>query len=107
VKAEAQLAVVDILDKEYRIACPEPEREALLASARLVDQKMREVRDSGRVVGSDRIAVMAALNIAHDLVRQQQLLDSGAQGLSRRARLMQDRIDAVLGPGNAVEVGGI
>lgn len=56
-----------VLGKPYRIACTESERDDLLESARYLDQKMREVRDVGRVVGLDRIAVMAALNITHEL----------------------------------------
>ena len=58
---------IRVLGKEYRIACAEEERDDLLESARYVDQKMREIRDTGKVVGMDRIAVMAALNIAHEL----------------------------------------
>ncbi len=58
---------IKILGKEYRIACTPAERPDLLESARQLDEKMREVRDTGRVVGQDRIAVMAALNIAHEL----------------------------------------
>jgi len=62
--------VVDILGKEYRIACTENEREALLASARYLDEKMGDVKTGGKVVGSERIAVMAALNIAHELLQE-------------------------------------
>ncbi len=58
---------IKILGKEYRIACTPSEQADLLESARQLDEKMREVRDTGRVVGQDRIAVMAALNIAHEL----------------------------------------
>jgi len=59
---------IHILDKEYLVACPEDERQDLLASADYLDKKMREIRDSGKVVGQDRLAVMAALNIAHELL---------------------------------------
>lgn len=59
---------VSILGREYRVACPEGERERLLQSATFLDRKMREVRDSGKVNGGERIAVMAALNIAHDYI---------------------------------------
>lgn len=60
---------IKVLDKDYRIACPPDEQEGLMASARLLDGRMREIRQTGRVIGSDRIAVLAALNIAHDLVQ--------------------------------------
>lgn len=59
---------VRILDKEYRVACQEQEQESLLESAHLLDHRMREIRQTGRVIGIDRIAVMAALNISHELL---------------------------------------
>jgi cell division protein ZapA len=58
---------IRILDKDYRVACEHEEQDGLRESARLLDVKMREIRKTGRVVGTDRIAVMAALNIAHEL----------------------------------------
>ena len=59
---------VKILDKEYQISCPANERKSLVDSAALLNTKMREIRDTGKVVGVDRIAVMAALNLANDLI---------------------------------------
>lgn len=59
---------VRILDKDYMVACPEGEQDALVASSRRVDREMRKVRDSGKVLGTDRIAVMVALNLAHELM---------------------------------------
>jgi cell division protein ZapA len=59
---------VSILGKEYQVACPPEERADLHASARLLDERMRSVRDGGRVVGADRIAVMVALNLAHEML---------------------------------------
>jgi len=59
---------VHILDREYRINCPENEREALTKSAQHLDDKMREIRSSGKVYGIERIAVMAALNITHEML---------------------------------------
>lgn len=61
-----------ILDREFMIACPTEERESLLQSAAMLNQKMQEIRDKGKVVGMDRIAVLAALNLAHELLRLQQ-----------------------------------
>jgi cell division protein ZapA len=62
-----QPVTVNILGKEYKIACDPNEREELLRSAQALDEQMRKIRDSGKVNGTDRIAVMAALNIAHEL----------------------------------------
>lgn len=58
---------LNILGKEYKIACAPDEREALLNSAQQLDKQMRKIRDTGKVSGADRIAVLAALNLAHDL----------------------------------------
>ena len=60
---------VRILDKEYQVSCPADERTALLDSAEILDTKMRDIRDSGKVVGLERIAVMAALTMAHELLQ--------------------------------------
>lgn len=87
---------IHILDKEYLVACPEDERQELLASAEYLDKKMREIRDSGKVVGADRVAVMAALNIAHELLSR----DSGEQREDReltvRIRGLQEKIEDAL-----------
>ena len=62
-----QPVTLNIHGKEYRIACADNERDKLLQAAQLLDQQMRKIHETGKVSGSDRIAVMAALNIAHDL----------------------------------------
>ena len=67
--------VVKIFGKEYTVACPEGQEQALILSAKRVDQEMRHVRESGKVLGTDRIAVMVALNLAHELLNQQNLSD--------------------------------
>lgn len=59
---------VTILDKEYKVACPQDQAADLLASANHLDTQMRAIRDSGKVIGLERIAVMAALNISYDLL---------------------------------------
>lgn len=64
-----QIAVnVKIFDKEYKIACSPQEKDLLIESARYLDQKMKEVKDTHKIIGSDRLAVMAALNIANDFL---------------------------------------
>ncbi|SEP62329.1 cell division protein ZapA [Ectothiorhodospira magna] len=83
---------VQILGKEYRVACPEDEHSALIASASLLDRRMKEIRDGGKVVGGDRIAVMAALNIAHELL----LLKRQNAVLDQRMRDLQERVDLAL-----------
>lgn len=88
---------VRILDKEYQVACPASERTDLLDSAEILNAKMREIRDSGRIVGLDRIAVMAALNMANDLLHakaRDRLLEGD---LSNRLKLIADRVENALG----------
>lgn len=93
---EAIGVTIRVLEKDYRIACPLDEREALMDSARLLDHRMREIRQTGRVIGSDRIAVMAALNLAHELVqlrRGEGIQDTEAVG---RLAQIQRRVAAAL-----------
>ena len=93
-----QITPVDIrvLGKDYRIACADEEKQDLLESARYLDQKMREVRDTGRVVGLERVAVMAALNIAHELAQATRQDKLSSQDLCDRLVRIQEKIDAVL-----------
>ncbi len=79
---------VKILDKEYRVACPDGQEQSLIESARQLDEKMRGIRHSGKVIGMERIAVMAALNISHELL----LLDSEHQALKEKTRQRLSKI---------------
>ena len=87
---------VRILDKEYQVACPLEERTDLLDSAEILNAKMREIRDSGRIVGLDRIAVMAALNMANDLMHAKARDQELEGGISQRLKLISDRVDHAL-----------
>ena len=90
---------VSILGKEFVVACTEPERAALIAAAGFLDKKMREVQASGRVIGTERTAVMAALNLAHELLELRGALDrSGGMPaeVNQKLRLLQNKIDAAL-----------
>ena len=93
-----QLAQVSvrILDKEYQVACPAEERTDLLDSAEILNDKMREIRDSGRIVGLDRIAVMAALNMSNDLIHAKARDQALEGGISDRLKIISDRVDNVL-----------
>jgi cell division protein ZapA len=94
-----QLAQVSvrILDKEYQVACTPEERTDLLDSAEILNDKMREIRDTGRVVGLDRIAVMAALNMANDLIHARARDIELEGGVSERLKLISDRVESALG----------
>lgn len=67
--AEQREITVKILDKEYQFSCPKEEEEALIRSAQYLSKNMREIRDSGKVIGTDRIAVMAALNLTDQFLK--------------------------------------
>ena len=60
---------VSILDKDYQVACPEEQEAELIVSASYLDKQMRSIRENGKVIGLERIAVMAALNISHELLQ--------------------------------------
>ena len=82
--SKANSVTVTILGKEYQVACPEEQQAALITSARYLDQQMRSIRDTGKVVGGERIAVMAALNISYEL------LQANAQGDAQLGAAAED-----------------
>jgi cell division protein ZapA len=65
-KPAAKAVTINVLGREFRVAAPDGEERHLLASVDLVNRKMKEIRDTGKVVGNERIAIMAALNLAHE-----------------------------------------
>ncbi|MEB4589818.1 cell division protein ZapA [Candidatus Thiothrix sp. Deng01] len=85
---------VRIMDKDYMVACPIGEQEALLATAKRVDKEMRRIRDSGKVVGTDRIAVIVALNLAHELMHSKP--DTSDTETLEQLQKLQQRLDSVL-----------
>ena len=95
---------VRILEKEYFVACPPEERGALLDSAELLNGRMKEIRDSGKIVGLDRIAVMAALNLAHEVIRLRARDSNVEQETTHRVRHMRERVEAALENGQQLEL---
>jgi cell division protein ZapA len=87
---------VRILEKEYQVNCPEEEIDELNASARFLDAQMRGIRDSGKVLGLDRMAVMAALNIANDLLRIRGERETVATTIERKIGELAHRVDSAL-----------
>ena len=87
---------VNILGREFRIACREEEQKDLLKAIEYLNIKMREIRDAGKVIGVERIAIMAALNIAHELLSSR--MDGGFEvgEIERRIFGMQAAIDQAL-----------
>ena len=86
---------IRILDKEYQVNCKPEEREALEYSAQLLNEKMQEIRHSSHIIGVERIAVMAALNLAHDLIRTQDDAQQDASA-SNLLQSMDAKLDSAL-----------
>ncbi len=87
---------VKIMDKEFQVACPEKQQESLRSAAKLLDGKMRDIRDSRRVIGTDRIAIMAALNLAHELLQARTDSITDGESFSLRIKNMQEKIQGAL-----------
>ncbi|MDT4329890.1 cell division protein ZapA [Methylomonas sp. MED-D] len=90
-----QAVSLNILGKEYKIACAAEEKDTLIDSARELDRQMRKIRDTGKVTGADRIAVLAALNLAHDLASGNKAASSSPDMAGRLADLRR-KIENVL-----------
>ena len=95
--AEREILTVRILDKEYTISCLPDERESLVSAARELNERMQEMREGTKVLGSERMAVMAALNVIHerDQIRSSQFsaFDSARRAVTR----LEKKLDAVIG----------
>lgn len=87
---------IKLLDRELRVACPEEERGELLDAVAYLDKKMREIRDSGKIASVERIALMAALNITHELLTTKVGRGFDVADFKRRMDSMQAAIDSAL-----------
>jgi len=94
---------VKILEKDYQIACKSDERANLLDSVELLNSKMKEIRDSGKVTGLDRIAVMAALNMANELLQSRGKGEELESSAAHRVQLMRERVESALQSGQQLE----
>jgi cell division protein ZapA len=84
---------LNILDKEYRVSCTEDERAGLESSAKFLDEKMQNIKQSGRIVGLDRIAVMAGLNITHELLTEGQKKTGMSLDINDKINALQNKLD--------------
>ena len=99
---------VQIMGSEYRVGCPPDERDALMAAAQHLDDTMQGIRGTGKVMGVERIAVMAALNISYELLNTQRNAGRMERAFDERVRQLLDRTDGLLkgiGQGQAPESG--
>jgi len=95
---------VRILDRDYMVACPYEERPALLEAAEYLNARMREVRDSGKVIGLDRIAVMVALNMANELLQVREQGSRVSVEAGDQVRALRERVEAALGHNPPLEL---
>lgn len=95
---------VRLLDREYQVACPAEERADLLDSAEYLDAKMREVRDSGKVTGLERIAVISALNLANELIKLRRQGSTVDGDVGTRLRALRERVESALERGQQLEL---
>ena len=95
---KSEPVTVRILDREYTVGVSDGERASLTSAARLLDQRMREIRGSNKMVAPDRLAVLSALNLAHEL---QQVRDERGGGNDPAFKLLDEanrKLDALLAP---------
>ena len=108
--SEKGALTINLMGREFRVGCPDGEERQLLASVDYLNRKLKEVREVGKVVGNERIALMAALNVAHELLAQQRSpVAPGSvdtSGIKRRIVAMQETVESALAWMLAPEDGG-
>ena len=93
--ADPKALQVNVMGREFRVACPEDEHKELLEAVDYLNRKMDEIRDNGKVIGIERIAIMAALNIAHELLSTK-VGGFDLAALKRRMQSMETTLDQAL-----------
>ena len=83
---------ISVLDKEYRVACPTDEKDGLKASASMLNEKLSEIKEKGTVIGSERVAIMAALNLSHEVLSGKALANENTE-LNERISRLSEKID--------------
>lgn len=102
----SKTVIVRILDKEYQVACPQEQEAGLMQAARQLDKQMRSVRDTGKVIGLERIAVMVALNTTYELMnKQNQPQEAAPPADLEQIKRLSERIDDTLQRFSQMEIG--
>lgn len=92
--SQSKAVDVNIMGREFTVSCTDEERPGLINAVNFLDKKMRDIRDGGKIIGVERIAIMAALNLAHEVLNTKSgSVDVG--DIKRRISQMQDQIDGV------------
>jgi cell division protein ZapA len=99
-----KIVTVKILSKELQVNCPTEAEEQLNEAALYLDRKMREIRNNGRVIGLEKMAMMAALNIAHELLTHRQLKEEYVKSVSEQIERLQNKLNEALIGNTATEI---
>jgi len=86
---------ISIMGRDFQVACPSAEQDDLMEAARYLDKSMKEIQKTGKIIGAERCAIMAALNITNDLLKLQRAT-AGQDKVQEKLSSLQDRIDDVL-----------
>ncbi|MFT6093951.1 MAG: cell division protein ZapA [Pseudohongiellaceae bacterium] len=95
---------VKILDKDYQVNCPPSDQEALMKSARYLDENMRKIKGRGNIHGAEKIAVMAALNITHDMLRKNRLINETRHVTAQQIKSIEDKIEVAIASTRQLEI---
>ncbi|MEX2367507.1 MAG: cell division protein ZapA [Pseudohongiellaceae bacterium] len=102
--SEVDSVNITILGKEYQISCPPEEEEALRKSARYLDEQMARIKSRGSILGFEKIAVMAALNISHELLKKSRMVAESETGSQQDLKQLEDKIDLALQATRQMEI---
>ena len=102
--SEIDSVTITILGKEYQIGCPPSEEEALRKSARYLDDQMSKIKARGSALGFEKVAVMAALNISHELLKKSLEVSEVEHGSLRDIKLLEEKIDSALEASRQIEI---
>jgi cell division protein ZapA len=95
---------INILGEEYMISCEPGEEDALRDSAAFLDSRMKEIRASGKVMSNERIAVMAALNLSHEVLALREQASASGDQLMRKINALRDKVELALNDTNQLEL---
>tara|TARA_B110000037_G_scaffold169176_1_gene191731 strand:- start:281 stop:595 length:315 start_codon:yes stop_codon:yes gene_type:complete len=101
---ESTSVQVKIMDKEYQVNCPPSDKEALIKSARYLDENMSKIKGRGNIHGVEKIAVMAALNITHDMLRKNRLINETRHATAQQVQAIETKIDSAIAHGRQLEI---
>jgi len=87
---------ITILDRKYQFACSPEERKDLIAAATHLDERMKDIKESGRLMSLERIALQAALNLSHELLKMQRATDLRKEKIDSKIRMLADQLDDAL-----------